>query len=110
MTFSAGPRVRDFSLPTHTTLKYPTQKSNCQSCIGQRFSLIEMKTFLYTLITNFVFAETDEKVVKANVYVSLRCSSREMPLRLSRRQGTYETFSFTQIRGGESVSNDRNSL
>ncbi len=29
-----------------------------------------MKTFLYILITNFVFSETDEKVVKANVYVS----------------------------------------
>ena len=46
-------------------------KSNCQSCIGQRFSLIEMKTFMYILMTNFVFSETDEKVVKANVYVSL---------------------------------------
>jgi len=44
LTFSAGPR----------------------SCIGQRFSLIEMKTFLYVLITNFVF-ETDEIVVKSNV-------------------------------------------
>jgi cytochrome P450 len=42
-----------------------------QSCLGQRFSLIEMKTFLYVLITNFVFSETDEKVVKANVYVAL---------------------------------------
>lgn len=30
-----------------------------------------MKTFLYVLITNFVFSETDEKVVKANVYVAL---------------------------------------
>jgi cytochrome P450 len=48
LTFSAGPR----------------------SCIGQRFSLIEMKTFLYVLITNFVFAETDEKVVKSNVVLT----------------------------------------
>jgi len=48
MTFSAGPR----------------------SCIGQRFSLIEMKTFLYILITNFVFSETDEKVVKTNVVLT----------------------------------------
>jgi len=48
LTFSAGPR----------------------SCIGQRFSLIEMKTFLYVLITNFVFSETDEKVVKANVVLT----------------------------------------
>ena len=30
-----------------------------------------MKTFLYVLITNFVFSETDEKVVKENVYVFL---------------------------------------
>ena len=30
-----------------------------------------MKTFLYVLIANFVFSETDEKVVKANVYVAL---------------------------------------
>jgi len=45
LTFSAGPR----------------------SCIGQRFAMIELKTFIYVLLTNFVFAETDEKVVKANV-------------------------------------------
>ncbi|KAI0256106.1 cytochrome P450 [Lactifluus subvellereus] len=48
LTFSAGPR----------------------SCIGQRFSLIEMKSFLYVLITNFVFSETDRKVVKANVVLT----------------------------------------
>jgi hypothetical protein len=29
-----------------------------------------MKTFLYVLITNFVFAETDETVVKINVCVN----------------------------------------
>ena len=29
-----------------------------------------MKTFLYVLITNFVFSEADVKVVKANVYVA----------------------------------------
>jgi hypothetical protein len=32
-----------------------------------------MKTFLYVLITNFVFAETDETVVKSNVCVAI-CS------------------------------------
>jgi hypothetical protein len=37
--------------------------------MGLRLSLIELKTFIYVLITNFVFAETDEKVVKANVCV-----------------------------------------
>ena len=30
-----------------------------------------MKTFLYVLITNFVFSETDETVVKVNTYVTL---------------------------------------
>ena len=30
-----------------------------------------MKTFLYVLITNFVFAETDETVVKSNVCVTI---------------------------------------
>ena len=33
--------------------------------------MIEMKTFLYVLITNFVFAETDETVVKSNVCVAI---------------------------------------
>ena len=30
-----------------------------------------MKTFLYVLITNFVFAETEETVVKSNVCVAI---------------------------------------
>jgi hypothetical protein len=34
-----------------------------------------MKTFLYVLITNFVFSETDEKVVKENVYAFLLFSA-----------------------------------
>ena len=29
--------------------------------------MIEMKTFLYILLTDFVFSESGEKVVKANV-------------------------------------------
>ncbi|KAF5386081.1 hypothetical protein D9615_002473 [Tricholomella constricta] len=45
LSFSAGPR----------------------SCIGMRFSLIEIKTFLYILVTNFVFKVTDDKIFKANV-------------------------------------------
>ncbi|KAH9925072.1 cytochrome P450 [Amylocystis lapponica] len=48
LTFSAGPR----------------------SCIGMRFSIIEIKTFLYVLLTNFVFAESDEKIGKANVVLT----------------------------------------
>ncbi|TFY63818.1 hypothetical protein EVJ58_g3024 [Rhodofomes roseus] len=48
LTFSAGPR----------------------SCIGMRFSIIEIKTFLFILITHFTFAESDEKVGKANVVLT----------------------------------------
>lgn len=48
LTFSAGPR----------------------SCIGMRFSMIEMKAFLYILLTNFTFAETGEKIIKANVVLT----------------------------------------
>ena len=36
-----------------------------------RFSLIEMKVFLYILLTNFTFEETGEKIIQANVYVRL---------------------------------------
>lgn len=48
LTFSGGPR----------------------SCIGLRFSMIEMKSFLFILLTNFVFAESDEQVGKANVVLT----------------------------------------
>ncbi|KAF8070217.1 cytochrome P450 [Lyophyllum atratum] len=48
LSFSAGPR----------------------SCIGMRFSLIEIKTFLYILVTNFVFQVTDNKIFKANVVLT----------------------------------------
>ncbi|KAF8973329.1 cytochrome-450 hydroxylase [Flammula alnicola] len=48
LTFSAGPR----------------------SCIGLRFSMIEIKTFLYILLTNFVFKTTEEKIIKANVVLT----------------------------------------
>ncbi|KIJ67836.1 hypothetical protein HYDPIDRAFT_173589 [Hydnomerulius pinastri MD-312] len=48
LTFSAGPR----------------------SCIGMRFSMIEMKTFLYILLTNFTFEETGKKIYKANVVLT----------------------------------------
>ncbi|KAI0076708.1 cytochrome-450 hydroxylase [Panus rudis PR-1116 ss-1] len=48
MTFSAGPRA----------------------CIGMRFSIIEMKSFLFILLANFVFSQTDEKIGKANVVLT----------------------------------------
>jgi len=48
LTFSAGPR----------------------SCIGMRFSMIEIKTFMYLLVMNFSFHETDVKIFKANVVLT----------------------------------------
>ncbi|KAI0693851.1 cytochrome-450 hydroxylase [Cerioporus squamosus] len=47
LTFSAGPR----------------------SCIGVKFSIIEIKMFMFVLVTNFKFAECD-KVGKANVVLT----------------------------------------
>ena len=40
-----------------------------QSCIGQRFAMIEFKAFMYILLTSFAFKETNAKVVKVNVCV-----------------------------------------
>ncbi|KAK7470690.1 hypothetical protein VKT23_002112 [Stygiomarasmius scandens] len=48
LTFSAGPR----------------------SCIGLRFSMIEIKTFLYFLLKSFIFEESGEKIIKANVVLT----------------------------------------
>jgi hypothetical protein len=33
--------------------------------------MIEIKTFLFILLTNFSLAETDQKVIKANVYATV---------------------------------------
>ncbi|KAG9316668.1 cytochrome P450 [Chiua virens] len=52
LTFSAGPR----------------------SCIGMRVSMIEIKTFLCILLTNFTFAETNKKIFMANVCALLHFS------------------------------------
>ncbi|KDR75950.1 hypothetical protein GALMADRAFT_1331936 [Galerina marginata CBS 339.88] len=48
LSFSAGPR----------------------SCIGMRFSMIEIKTFLYLLVTKFIFQTTQDKIIKANVVLT----------------------------------------
>ena len=38
-----------------------------------RFSMIEIKTFLYILITHFVFKPSPkDRIIKSNVYVSSR--------------------------------------
>jgi len=36
-----------------------------------RFSLIEIKTFLYILLTNFKLKPTEEQIIKANVWVTV---------------------------------------
>jgi len=62
LTFSAGPRVR---LPV-LYLECRSDRTP-QSCIGMRFSIIEMKTFLFILLSNFEFTPTDDQIFKANV-------------------------------------------
>ncbi|KAJ7594780.1 cytochrome-450 hydroxylase [Mycena floridula] len=67
LSFSAGPRA----------------------CIGMRFSIIEIKTFLSILLANFVFSETDATIFRANVvftrpYVQGRYKDgSQLPLRVS---------------------------
>lgn len=65
LSFSAGPRVSALLCATHTW-----KLIAMQSCIGMRFSVIEMKCFLLTLVSNFCFERIErERVVAANVYV-----------------------------------------
>jgi hypothetical protein len=54
----------DYSFLSHAPAKSLTRS---QSCIGQRFSIIEMKSFLYILLCSFEFSPTEEQVYKANV-------------------------------------------
>lgn len=69
-----------------------------------------MKTFIYVLITNFVFAETDEIVVKSNVCVNATLISHPSTggrFRLKTyQQGAYEALCKKQVQGRESVSHD----
>ncbi len=67
--------------------------------------------FIYVLITNFVFAETDEKVVKANVCVNVALiPPRGRPRLKTYRQGAYEALCKKQVQGRESVSHDGDSI
>lgn len=71
LTFSAGPRVSHFRSRIVCLWVWMLTGAACcaaQSCIGVKFSIIEIKMFLFVLVTNFNFAESD-KVGKANVYV-----------------------------------------
>jgi hypothetical protein len=73
-----------------------------------------MKTFIYVLITNFVFAETDEKVIKANVCVNVALPPPPPAGGCSRlktyRQGAHEALCKKQVQGRESVSHDGDSI
>ncbi|XP_006461052.1 hypothetical protein AGABI2DRAFT_204483 [Agaricus bisporus var. bisporus H97] len=66
-----------------------TFSSGPRSCIGMRFSLIEIKTFLYILLTSFVFIPTSEKIHRVNVvltrpFVSKRYKDgSQLPLTIS---------------------------
>lgn len=73
-----------------------------------------MKTFLYVLITNFVFAETDEVVVKRNVCVNIApifppCwgTSRAEDIYW---QGAHEALFKKQVQGRQPVSDDSDSV
>ena len=66
MSFSGGPRVsircRE-ALVRHLT-------DFIKACIGVRFAMIEMKTLLYFLISNFVFRLVEgEQLFGVNAYV-----------------------------------------
>ncbi len=41
--------------------------------------MIEIKTFLFILVTNFIFKPTEDKILKANVYVRCVCK-RHLPI------------------------------
>jgi hypothetical protein len=70
-----------------------------------------MKTFIYVLITNFVFAEANERVVKANVCVNVALIPPLGDPRLKTyRQGAYEALCRKQVQGRVSVSHDGDSI
>ncbi|KAI0763556.1 cytochrome-450 hydroxylase [Trametes elegans] len=66
LTFSAGPRVR-----ARPSFARHRSRGLChaQSCIGLKFSIIEIKMFAFILLTNFKFALADP-VGKANVVLT----------------------------------------
>lgn len=61
LTFSSGPRVWKLVMLYVLDLCFLMQ-----SCIGMRFSLIEIKIFLYILVTNFAFQTTEDKIIRSN--------------------------------------------
>ncbi|KAK7035395.1 hypothetical protein VNI00_011926 [Paramarasmius palmivorus] len=47
-----------------------TFSSGPRSCIGMRFSMIEIKAFIFILLTNFVLKPTEDNIIKANVVLT----------------------------------------
>ena len=64
MSFSAGPRVSNIGC---SVISCTPHLAFAQSCIGMRFSIIEIKIVIYMLITNFSFHDTGVEIIKANV-------------------------------------------
>ena len=62
LSFSGGPRV---SLSTSC---HQRQILTCiEACVGMQFSMTEMKTILYILLTHFVFIPTEDKIQRVNM-------------------------------------------
>ena len=66
MSFSAGPRVSN-NQPFFATLARTSDPPPAQSCIGMRFSIIEIKIIVYMLVTNFSFHDTGVDIIKSSV-------------------------------------------
>jgi hypothetical protein len=65
-----------------------------------RFSLIEIKTFLYILLTNFKVRPTEEEIIKANVWVCVHMEREDM---LTAMQGADKAVHAGTIPGGKPV-------
>lgn len=72
-----------------------------KSCIGMRFSLIEIKTFLYILLTNLKLKPTEEQIIKANVWVTVPGLESENKLKYI--QGANKAVYRRTVPGGKPV-------
>ena len=63
MTFSVGPRVSGIG---RSILGCTSHSISVQSCIGMRFSIIEIKIFIHILVTGFSFHDTGVDIIKAS--------------------------------------------
>ncbi|KAJ7262271.1 cytochrome P450 [Mycena haematopus] len=67
-----GTTRHSFIIPKGTVVHLSVEAFNLDkaACPGLRFALIEMKTLYYILLTNFVFKETEDEIVKHNVVLT----------------------------------------